>query len=703
MIGGGPGGLYAALLLKKHDPDRHVVLYEKNPAGATYGWGVVFSDRTITSFREADYSTYVDITDRFVLWEAIDVRIDGEVIRCEGQVFSGIARRALLAVLQQRCADLGVELHWETELDVDDVRADFDLVVGADGVHSPTRERFAPHLGPSVREGRSRYIWFGTDRAFDSFTFAFRTTEHGLFQAHAYPFDGTTSTFIVECRPEVWRAAGLDRSSERESIALCEKIFADDLSGRSLMSNNSKWLTFPTLKCKTWHVDNVVLLGDAVHTAHFSIGSGTKLAMEDAIALANAFERPASFEQAVANYELDRKPRVAVFQDAARQSQTYFEHTSRYRDMPPIQFAFNLLTRSGRVDYGSLRLKDPSFVGLVDGFMAGRPGSVAPPPAFNPLDLAGLHVTNRIAVVCRPSDTSSGGLPDEVALRSFEAAEGYGVGLVVTDVVAVSASGRITSGSAGLYDDDHERAWSQALSRARRDGAAWALHLGHAGARGATHPRQLGVDRPLGPSGWDLVSASALPYTPASARPRAMERADMDSTLRDFVDAVRRGDAAGFDVLGLHMGSGYLLGSFISPLTNRRADDYGGDLASRLRYPLEVVDAVRGEWPDDKPLFASLTVDDGARDGLTLTDAVHAARNLKERGCDFVRVLAGQTTGASVSRYDPYWLMHLTDVIRNEAGIATMPGLSLPNVDAINTAVAGGRADLCSMRDPSLR
>ena len=672
VVGGGPAGLYFALLLKKAQPKHDITVYERNPEGATYGWGVVFSDRTLTSFREADYKTYTQITDNFIIWDSIDICYRDEVLRAGGQVFSGISRPVLLGLLHARCEELGVSIAHEHEVDPGEV--DGDLIVAADGVHSAIRDAHAERFRPRFVAGSSRYIWFGTERTFDSFTFAFRATADGFFQAHAYPFDGRMSTFIVECDEASWRAAGLDESSEAESIAYCESLFAPELRGHALKSNNSRWIVFETLKNRMWHHDNIVLVGDAAHTAHFSIGSGTKLAMEDSIALVNALETKGSIPAALTEYQLDRKPRVERFQEAARQSQTYFENTRHYQHMEPLQFAFHLLSRSGRIDYDDLRLRDRHFVGAVDRWFARR--DISAPPTFAPVTIGDQTIPNRIAVM---------------AGHDLETAARTGAGLVYTDFVAVSEHARIHPFTPALLTTEIGRRWLG------DNDVMTVLVLGHSGARGATRGRIKMVDVPLpAEEAWGLLAASPIPYTARSQVPVEMDPKRMVDVTEDFAAAADVARESGFDLLELHMGHGYLLGSFISPLTNQRSDAYGGALDARLRYPLEVFDAVRAGWSD--PIGVALNASDWAPGGTTLAEAVSAAKILKDHGCDFIRVLAGQATAKHNPRYDPYFLTHYADRIRNEARIATIATGDITTVDHANTIIAGGRADLCLLR-----
>lgn len=683
VVGGGPAGLYFSLLLKKAQPGADVTVFERNPKGATYGWGVVFSDRSLTSFREADFKTYVQITDDFIIWDAIDVRYRDEVVRCGGQVFSGIERKALLGILSRRCEELGVGLEYEHE--VPRVPDGYDLVVAADGVRSALREAHKEAFKPRFAPGSSRYIWFGTDRVFDSFTFAFRDNENGHFQAHAYPFKGTMSTFIVECDATSWQNAGLDTADEATSITYCEALFHDDLRGKKLISNNSKWINFETLKNKTWRHGNLVLVGDAAHTAHFSIGSGTKLAMEDSIALVNALETKPDIPAALTEYELERKPRVERFQEAARQSQDYFENTALYRDMEPIQFAFNLLSRSGRIDYDDLRVRDEHFVGAVDRWFIGRDSGPAAPPSFAPLKLRGLTIPNRVALAVAPTYSATDGVVSNGVLAALAT---HGAGLVFTDIVAVSEHGRITPGCPGLYDDAHTAAW-----RSEIDGII-AVTLNHSGPRGSTRPRHRGADIALDQNeGWTTIAASPMRYSTRSTSAIAIDERRRSEVVEDFVAATKRAGEAGFDMLEIHMGHGYLLGSFLSPLTNPIPLD------ERLAYPLRLLDAVRAAWPKDKPLGIAMNASDWTRGGTSLADAVATASAFKERGCNVIRVLAGHSTGRFTPRYDQYFLTYYAERIRNEAKIPTIATGDITTVDRANTLVAGGRSDLCLLRE----
>jgi anthraniloyl-CoA monooxygenase len=712
IAGGGPGGLYCAILLKKAHPAHDVVVIERNAPDATYGWGVVFSERTLGALQDADAKTARAIVDRFVLWDAIDIRYRNEALRCEGQAFAGISRRALLRLLQRRAEELGVTMRFRTEFTDPSEHRGADVVIGADGVNSTIRRAHADVFRPRIDEGRARYIWYGTQRWLDAFTFVFRENEHGLFQVHAYPFDGATSTFIVECADEVWRRAGLDRASEAQSMAYCEQLFAPELGGRLLLSNNSKWISFPTLKCARWSHRNVVLLGDAAHTAHFSIGSGTKLAMEDAIALANALEHQPTVGQAFQEYEQGRRPAVDALQRAARESQTYFEELARYTRFHPAQFAFQLMTRSGRITHDSLRVRDPRFVDGVDRWFAATTSSargayasitLTQPPMLTPLRVRGLTISNRVALADRRGDAAIEGMPSRGLRAHLVGLATTGAGMIVTAPVAVSADGRITPECPGLFSNAHGSAWSEIVAAVHAHSQSKiAMVLGHAGRRGATRPRREGVDRPLRSDAWTLLAPSVTPHTPSMPAPRAMTRADMDSVRNAFVESVRLARIAGVDALIVNAAHGYLLASFLSPLANHRTDEYGGTLEQRLRFPLEVVDAVRSAWPDDRPLGVALLADDCARGGLGPQDATVIAKTLGRHGVDIIQVAAGHSVPEATPAYGRGFLTTLCDRLRNDSGVPVIASGYLVTSDEVNTILAAGRADLCIMDPPEI-
>jgi anthraniloyl-CoA monooxygenase len=702
-LGGGPAGLYFSLLMKRANPSHEITVLERNPPDATFGWGVVFSDETLGALRDADRATYDEIADTFARWSAIDVRYRGETVRSRGHRFSAIARKRLLNILQQRCAGLGVELRFETDV-ADPTSLDADLVAAADGVHSLTRELRGAVFKPSLDVHRTKYVWFGTDLVFKAFTFVFRETEHGLFQVHGYPFDARTSTFIVETPEAVWRGAGLDDASEEETIAFCERLFAEELRGHRLLSNRSAWTSFVTVKSETWHDGNVVLLGDAAHTAHFTIGSGTKLAMEDAIALAEALQRrDGDVSAALVDYEMERQPVIERFQQAALESSHYFENVRRYARFEPIQFAFNLLTRSGRITHLELERRDAEFVARVDGWFGGRSPAasvaVAPPPLFAPLPLRGAELANRVAVTIVGDDDATDGLPAASVGQPLRDAAESGAGLALTEFVAVSAEGRLTPGTPGLYRDDHRDAWIEALEKARGRGATlFAVRLGHAGPRGATRSRHDGVGRSLPDGGWPVIAASPIAHSPRSPVPRAVVAGDVDRLLENFARATERATVASFDVLELDMAHGSLLATFLSPLTNRREDEYGGSIEDRARFPLAVLDAVRAVWPADRPLLVAYSVTDWRPGGLPLRDSLAFATMLRPHGADLIHVQAGQTTWRSRPEYGRMFLVPYSDVVRNEAGVPTMVGGAITTRDEVNTILAAGRADLCVLR-----
>jgi anthraniloyl-CoA monooxygenase len=714
ILGAGPAGLYLAILLRRADPACEVTVTERNPPDATFGWGVVFSEDTMAALRDADHPTYTEIGDTFARWDSIDIHYRGQVLRSRGHSFSAIRRTLLLDILQRRCAELGVTLRFGVEV-TDPSSFTGDLVVAADGVNSLLRRAHERRFGSRVVPQGCKYVWFGTDLVLDAFTFAFRQTSHGLFQAHAYPFDENRSTWIVECRSQAWQAAGLDTASKADSIAFCETVFAEELRGHRLLSNRSLWLDFQRVQNRHWHHGNVVLVGDAAHTAHFSIGSGTKLAMEDAIALATAIGREPDLESALVAYELERQPAVERLQQAADTSAGYFERTPAYTGLEPIPFAVNLLTRSGRVSHANLTLRDPAFGRAADAWFAGRGTLVAPPPAFIPLHLAGLTFPNRIATT---GDTHAsrrcGGAETATRMRVAVA----GAGLVYAEPVAVEARGRVSwempvvgeaHGPDGVGGaDGADRAggvagvggvdWGALVARVHEDGALLAVPLGHAGARGSTRSAGRGVDLPLrGSRAWPLVAASALPYGPHGVTPAEASADDLTRVRDAFAAGAALLAEAGVDVLELDLAHGRLLAGFLSPLTNRRTDAYGQD---RTRFPLEVVAAVRAVWPDERPLAVRLTVADWSPRGLTVDDGVATARALAQAGVDLVRVEAGQSVAEEQPRYRRGFLTELSDRVRNEAGVATVVGGHLTTLDEVNTAVAAARADLCLLELP---
>jgi anthraniloyl-CoA monooxygenase len=704
-IGGGPAGLYFAILMKKADPSHAITVVERNRPDDTFGFGVVFSDATLENFQEADPETHAAITGAFAHWDDIDVHYQGQVITSTGHGFSGLARQKLLDILQERCHALGVELIFQTEVgDPAAWLAGADLVVAADGVNSTVRSAYARHFDPAIDWRPNRFVWLGTTFPFRAFTFLFKESEHGLWRVHAYRYDECHATFIVETSEATWRRAGLEGADEAQTVAFCEGLFARELDGHRLLRNRSLWRQFPTVRNARWSHDRVVLIGDAAHTAHFSIGSGTKLAMEDAIALSRALRAQPDVPAALAAYEVERRPQVEALQRAAQTSLQWFEQTERYAGrLAPLQFAFSLLTRSLRVTHDNLRVRDAKLVAEVDRWFAGLAADQArttvvapPPPMFTPFRLRELVLPNRVVVSPMCQYSAEDGTPGEWHLVHLGTRALGGAALVMTEMTDVSRDGRISPGCAGMYAPKHVKAWKRIVDFVHtHTPAKIGLQLAHAGRKGSTRRMWEGIDEPLPEGNWTLISASPVPYHPHSQVPREMDRNDMDAVRADFVRATRWAVRAGFDLVELHLAHGYLLASFVSPLTNRRTDAYGGSLANRLRFPLEVFEAMRAVWPKDRPMAARISATDWAADGLEPGDAVEVARALKARGCDVVDVSAGQTVPEQQPVYGRLFQTPFSERVRLEAEIPTMAVGAISSYADVNSILAAGRADLC--------
>jgi len=719
IVGGGPSGLYLATLLKKGRPDHRVRVLERNKPGDAYGFGVVFSDETLDNFQDADQPSFDELSRSFRHWGDIKVHHpDGRAIVSGGHGFAAAGRRRLLEILTARAADLEVDLEFSTEIaDLADLPP-ADLIVGADGANSVVRRLLSPHLEPSIDLRRNRYIWFGTPKVFAEFNFIFEETSAGMVWAHVYPYSEEGSTFIVEMAPETWLGLGLDESlneplapgsSDELALTRCRQMFERHLDGRGLIGNNSKWLQFPTISCGRWHHENVVLIGDAIHTAHFSVGSGTKLAMEDAITLSGLLLDDIGLDHALEEYERLRRPEVQSLQRAARASLEWFEGADRYRDIEPEQFVFSMLTRSQRVTYDNLRVRDPAYMAEVDAWYAssdhGSPVPVSPsaPPMFHPFQLRGLTIPNRIVVSPMDQYSAVDGMPNPWHLVHLGSRAVGGAGLVMTEMTCVSREGRISPGCAGIWTGEQAGYWAEVVAFVHgHTSARIGLQIGHSGRKGSTKLMWEGDTDPLEHGNWEIVAPSPIPYRPGSQVPREATRGDMDLIRDQHVDAAIRGDRAGFDLLELHFAHGYFVSSFLTPLANVRTDEYGGSLENRMRYPLEVFSAVREAWPSQKPISVRISATDWVPGGFEGDDAVVFAAGLKALGCDIIDVSTGQTTADANPDYGRLYQTPFSDRIRREVGIPTMTVGAVSSIDDVHNILVSGRADLCVLARPHL-
>lgn len=715
VAGGGPGGLYFAGLMKQLDPTHEVTVWERNAPDDTFGFGVVFSDETLGAIESADTVVHRQMESLFARWTDIDIAVGGKSYTVGGQGFAAMGRKDLLRILQARVAELGVTVHYRTMApDIDELRASYDLVVGCDGLNSAIRTKHADVFRPSLDARCNKYIWLGTDLVFEAFQFFIKQTEWGTMQIHGYPYSDAGSTFIVEMHEDVWHRAGFDATadqvfppgtSDEQSVARIAEIFADELDGHEVLTNNSKWLSFTTVRNERWHDDNVVLLGDAAHTAHFSIGSGTKLAMEDALSLAACLHENGTVETALASYQSERKPVVESTQRAAQASLEWFENIGIYADQPPVQFCFNLLTRSRRITFANLEERDRGFAHEVEAEFAGA--QEVAPAMFQPTRIGELELKNRVVVSPMDMYSATDGVADDFHLAHLGSKALGGAGLVMTEMVCVSPEARITPGCTGLWNDAQGDAYRRIVDLVHsRSTARIGLQIGHAGRKGSTQLMWEGIDQPLDEGNWPVIGPSALAYGAGGHVPREATRADLDQVTADFVAAARRGVEAGFDLIEVHAAHGYLLSSFLSPIANRRTDEYGGSLANRLTYPLEVFDAVRAAVPAHVPVTVRISATDWAPDGNDEHDAVEIARAFVEHGAAAIDVSSGQVTQDEKPAFGRSYQTPFADRIRQEvarsAGVSVIAVGAISSYDDVNSILLAGRADLCALARPHL-
>ena len=712
-LGGGPAGLYFAISMKLRDASHQVTVLERNRANDTFGWGVVLSDDALGRMQKNDPVSTEAIRAKFAYWDDIAVIHNGRRIVSGGHGFAGIGRKAMLVLLQARARELGVDLRFETEFkSAEEYRGDYDLVVAADGINSLVRREYQDVFKPDVDLRRCKFVWLGTHQKFDdAFTFIFEKTEHGWVWAHVYQFDADTATFIVECLPETWDRWGFEHMTKEETVETCRKIFARHLDGHALMSNaahlrgSAVWMQFPRVICETWYNGNVVLMGDAAATGHFSIGSGSRLSFDSAIALADYLHSEPTLQGAFERYQAERRVEVLRLQSAARNSLEWFEEVERYLDLDPVQFTYSLLTRSQRISHENLRLRDPDWLrSAEDWFQAQSGGTLGRAPMFAPYRLRDMALVNRIVVSPMAQYKAVEGCPTDWHFVHYAERAKGGAGLVYTEMTCVSPEGRITPGCPGLYAPEHEAAWARLVRFVHAETAAKiCCQIGHSGRKGSTKVGWEDADAPLASGNWPVMSASAIAWSAKNAVPKAMDRADMDRVTAEFVAAAEMADRSGFDMIELHAAHGYLVSSFISPLSNQRSDDYGGSLENRMRWPLEVFRAMRTVWPQAKPMAVRISANDWVGEaGVSPSDAVEIARLFRAAGADIIDVSAGQTSPEARPIYGRMFQTPFSDRIRNEAGIATMAVGNIYEPDHVNSILMAGRADLVCLARPHL-
>jgi anthraniloyl-CoA monooxygenase len=708
VIGGGPAGLYFSLLMKKADPSHQIKIYEQNRPDDTFGFGVVFSAETLGHFRDYDEVSYDRIRETFAYWDDIVTYFKGSKVPVSGNGFCGMSRKDLLLILHQCCREVGVEMEFQREIkSLDDLDSDADMILAANGINSWVRDEYADHFKPSFDWRPNKFVWLGSTKPLPAFTFDFRENDAGIWNLHAYQYNSEMSTMIVETTEDAWLKAGMENAREEDTVAYVTELYKDLLDGHPIITNRSMWRNFPMIRCETWIKDNVVIMGDCAHTAHYSIGSGTKLAMEDAIALFECCQAESDARAALKLYDENRRDEVERTQHAADVSLSWFENVRRYWDMDPIQFNFSLMSRSKAITYDNLRLRDRDFVQAVDKSFSAEAADRydAPhlketpvPPMFAPMQLRDMRLSNRVVVSPMCQYCAIDGNPDDWHFSHYTSRAMGGAGLVFTEMTCVSPDARITPGCAGIWSDEQEAQWKRIVDFAHdRTDARMAIQIGHAGRKGATKLAWEGIDEPLEEGAWEIIAASPLPYLPNSIVPREMTRDDMDRVKADFVAAFERAARAGFDMAELHCAHGYVLATFLSPFTNQRSDEYGGSIENRLRYPLEVFDACRAVWPEERPMSVRISATDWVEGGTTTEDAVEFARAFKAHGCDLINVSTGQTDSSEKPIYGRMFQAPFSEQIRIEADIPTLVAGNIFDWDQVNTIVGAGRSDLVAL------
>jgi anthraniloyl-CoA monooxygenase len=703
VIGGGPGGLYFSILTKKAMPHCQIDIYERNKPDDSFGFGVVFSDETLGEFLKRDMKSYELIRSKFAYWDDIIIARDGESVTIAGNGFCGCSRKTLLQLLQQRCLEEGVNLHFEQNVDDLSQFADSDIILATDGIGSAIRTQYQKEFGTKIELKKNRFVWLGSTKPLDAFTYFFRSTPHGTIVAHSYQYEEGMSTWIFECSDETWKKHGFEVTNEADTMAKIAEIFAAELDGHPLISNKSHWRQFPHVTNENWYHNNIVLLGDAKATAHYSIGSGTKLAMDSAIGLSDAvIANPNDVKAAFRQYDKSRRNTVEMIQYAAIVSLDWFENMDRHIQHSFQQFAFGCMTRSKKVTYENLRLRDSSFTDKVlkEFIHKCHAELVSASPAFTTFKLRNLELHNRIVMSSMGQYVAENGLVNDWHFQHYTSRAVGGLGLILTEMTAVSDTGRITEGCAGIYTESQVNAWKRITDFIHQyTQTKIGIQLGHSGRKGCS---KIPWESQFQGTKWKLLSASAIPFNENSDCPKEMTLEDMKLVKIQFVQAAKNANEAGFDMIELQAHHGFLLASFLSPLTNIRTDDFGGNVQNRLKYPLEVFTAIREVFPTEKPISVRISATDWAENGISETDVFVISEAFKKAGADIINVSTGNTVANQKPQTGRMWQTPFSDAVRNTVHIPTITAGYIQDIDQINTIILNGRADLVALGRPLL-